>query len=603
MKKFINFFRNLSVSWKFVLAYFSILIVPVFLMGIYLYNQNSATAIKQARLVMEQNLLQTKAGILQKGKVIEQLVEYLAEEQNFQNFLTSFYKNDIYRTEDYQFRFSDNLRNILRQNDDIFSIRIFMKNIFITEMHTSSSALFSFTCVRAADSPELYSQMLKYMPSKGGWISTHTSIPYIYSMNTYSPKYSSNVFSFSRGIYITNYQKNFGVLNFEVKESSLFSMLRDSFMSKLGKVFIVDSENRIVSNNLPNLFMKDTSKTGLGNFNINTPISTVKKIENERSIFIVIPIENFNCSIVGIFPVSNFNSEVKKSLFKIVAVLAIPSVFLGIIIYFTTNLLLRRMKKMVKAMKQVRQENLDVTVPVKVMDEFGELALTFNHMTSRIHELVEMVYKIQILEREAELKAWEAQINPHFLYNTLATISFAARKSGSQEIVRISNSLAKFYRLVLSKGNSLILVSEELDMVSAFLQIQKIRFQEMFDVEYSIGENVHDISVIKNILQPIVENALNHGIEPKRMHGTLLIKAWNDETNLFFQVIDDGVGMSKQTIKNILSGNVERSRGSGYAIKNILERLRAYYGANYSFDIFSKPGIGTVVTITLTLSE
>lgn len=603
MKKFINFFRNLSVSWKFVLAYFSILIVPVFLMGIYLYNQNSATAIKQARLVMEQNLLQTKAGILQKGKVIEQLVEYLAEEQNFQNFLTSFYKNDIYRTEDYQFRFSDNLRNILRQNDDIFSIRIFMKNIFITEMHTSSSALFSFTCVRAADSPELYSQMLKYMPSKGGWISTHTSIPYIYSMNTYSPKYSSNVFSFSRGIYITNYQKNFGVLNFEVKESSLFSMLRDSFMSKLGKVFIVDSENRIVSNNLPNLFMKDTSKTGLGNFNINTPISTVKKIENERSIFIVIPIENFNCSIVGIFPVSNFNSEVKKSLFKIVAVLAIPSVFLGIIIYFTTNLLLRRMKKMVKAMKQVRQENLDVTVPVKVMDEFGELALTFNHMTSRIHELVEMVYKIQILEREAELKAWEAQINPHFLYNTLATISFAARKSGSQEIVRISNSLAKFYRLVLSKGNSLILVSEELDMVSAFLQIQKIRFQGMFDVEYSIGENVHDISVIKNILQPIVENALNHGIEPKRMHGTLLIKAWKDETNLFFQVIDDGVGMSKQTIKNILSGNVERSRGSGYAIKNILERLRAYYGANYSFDIFSKPGIGTVVTITLTLSE
>lgn len=593
MKRLINFVRNLSVSWKFILAYFSILIIPIVLMGIYLYIRNSDSAIEQARLVMEQNLLQTKASIVHKEKVIENLAEVLSNTK-FLNFLNSGYENDVSKVEDYQFDFSPAVKSIIQQDNAIYSIRIYMDKVIITEMPDS------YYSIRALQSPKLYTDALRYEPKVYGWRSIHDAIPHLLRTNVTTPV---QVFSYSKGIYLRSYQHGEAVLEFEVREDVLFDMLRDPVISKLGKVFIVDSDHRVVSNNLPGIFKKDVTSSGFNDFETGKKISVVKKINGVQSIVLSIPIEGIRCSIVGIFPVANFTGEVKKSLLNIILMLFISTVILGFIIYFITNALLGRLKKLAKAMRQVREENLDVSVPVKTMDEFGELALSFNHMTRRIHELVEMVYKIQIIEREAELKAWESQINPHFLYNTLATISWAARKAGSQEIVKISNSLSKFYRLVLSKGNSLIYVQEELEMVKAFLQIQKIRFDDKFDVEYVIDENILNFKVIKNILQPLVENALNHGIEPKRAHGMIIIKAWYEPDKLNFQIIDDGVGMDDSTLNNVRAGKVEKSGGSGYAIKNIMERLKAYYRTGHTFHIFSGPGIGTVVTITICAND
>ena len=233
------------------------------------------------------------------------------------------------------------------------------------------------------------------------------------------------------------------------------------------------------------------------------------------------------------------------------------------------------------------------------MDEFGELGMNFNHMTERIHELVETVYKIQIMEKEAELKALETQINPHFLYNTLATISWVARKNNPGDVVNITNALAKFYRLVLSKGKTLISVKDELDLVASYLYIQKIRFEDTINIIYDIDETVHKYNIIKNILQPIVENALTHGIESKRGNSTIIIKAGLIAGRIYFKVIDDGVGMNKKTLEEVMSGNVDRVNGGGYALTNLMDRLKAYYGEEQSFEIYSRTGMGTEITITV----
>ncbi|KAI7248998.1 hypothetical protein KC345_g11791, partial [Hortaea werneckii] len=168
------------------------------------------------------------------------------------------------------------------------------------------------------------------------------------------------------------------------------------------------------------------------------------------------------------------------------------------------------------------------------------MALSFNHMTRRIHDLVETVYKSELLEKDAELKALESQINPHFLYNTLATISWVARKAKAPDIVKLSDSMAKFYRLVLNKGNSETLVANELDMVGAYLAIQKFRFEDRFDAVFEVDEQVRNCYTLKNILQPLVENALIHGIEPKRSHGTIIIKAALENDLVVIRIIDDG---------------------------------------------------------------
>jgi two-component system sensor histidine kinase YesM len=408
------------------------------------------------------------------------------------------------------------------------------------------------------------------------------------------------VFSFSGPILspVSASESKIGQVEIEVKESHLFDMLRDSATATLGTTFVVNKGGVVVSNSIPDLYKKNVTAFGFLDYQAGTELKKIEEIEGKKSILISIPVEDIGCSIVGIYPVENFTGEARASLINLLIVLAVLSVVLGVIIYLVTNILLRRVKRLVKAMKQVRDNNLDVSVPVSAMDEFGELALNFNHMTGRIHELVETVYKIQLMERDAELKALEAQINPHFLYNTLATISWVARKGTPDEIIRISNSLAKFYRLVLNKGVTTIKVKDEIDMVKAYLQIQKIRFGDMFDVLYRIDEAAMDRTIIKNLLQPLVENALTHGIEPKRSHGFLILRVELVQGNLVLQVIDDGVGMDSRTLVDVKAGRVERSSG-GYAVKNVIERLEAYYEEKHSFEVFSAPGIGSQFIITI----
>lgn len=584
VKFFLNFFKNLSVKWKFVSTYFIILILQIVLSGVYLYVQASNSSIEEAKLVMEQNLMQTRASILQKEQVIENISPIVKYDKNIQNFLEQKYENGLEQIEDYQFSFSPIMDSLIRQNNSINAIKMYMSNAIVNQKSNSyySSGI--------KTNPELYKKMLEDKPSTYGWISTHIS-------NDYSYKTSEQVFSFSSEIISASSFQSVGVLEIEIKENVLFDMLREPVISKLGKIFIVDNKGNIVSNNIPKMFNKNISSSGIMDFKKGEKTSKIETVNNVKSIIISIPVEEIGCSVVGVFPVSNFNSKVKESIANIIIVLLLSSLLLGIIIYLTTNLLLSRVKILVKAMKQVKAGNIDVSVQVKSKDEFGELGLSFNHMTSRIHDLVETVYKIQIMEREAELKALEAQINPHFLYNTLATISWVARKENPTEVVKITNSLAKFYRLVLSNGQTLISVKEEIDIVASYLYIQKIRFEDTLDVIYDLDESVYKYRIIKNILQPIVENALSHGIADKRGHSTIIISAKICENQLCFKIIDDGVGINKNRLEEILSGTIKNNGKGGYAIKNIMERLKAYYGDEHSFEIFSRPGMGTVVTV------
>ncbi len=584
VKKTLDFFKNLSVKWKFVSTYFMILLLQIILAGFYLYVQASNSTIDEAKLVMEQNLMQTKASILQKEKLVENISSIIRYDKNMQNFLELKYKNGLFQIEDYQFNFTPILQNFVMQNNIINSIKIYMSNAVFTEMQNG------FYGASLQISPELYKKILDVKPLKDGWITTHKAFNY-----SYNP--GEEVFSLSSEIMSPSSLKNIGVVEIEIKENMLFDMLADPVISKLGKVFIVDNKETIVSDNIPKLFNKNITNSGIMDCIKDKKISRIETVNSVKSIVIAIPVEEIGCSVVGIFPVSNYNSKVKASIAKIIVVLLIASLLSGIIIYLITNLLLDRVKILVKAMKQVKAGNIDVSVEVKSKDEFGELGLNFNHMTSRMHDLVEIVYKIQIMEKEAQLKALESQINPHFLYNTLATISWVARKEKPKEVVKITNSLAKFYRLVLSNGQTLISVKEEVDIVVSYLYIQKIRFQDTLDIIYDLDESIYDYKIIKNILQPIVENALIHGIADKRGNSTIIIKTKQYENQLYFKITDDGIGMSKHKLEEVLSGTIKTTTVGGYAIKNIMERLRVYYGEEYSFKIFSRPGIGTVVTI------
>ncbi|NMO95450.1 sensor histidine kinase [Paenibacillus lemnae] len=584
---------NLSVTWKFILAFLFILTLSMTTMGIILYYQASKSAIGQGQVLMNQNVLQMKNNILQKANMVQDLAEIIAFDPKMQNFFESPFLNGPHQLEEYRDTIAPILDNLKRQNAYIHSIRVYMANSTIPERHDG------FYHMTRLSANLRYSPFLNDSRLISNWQGLHEEQAQIVLPGS---RHKEQVFSYNRKIFSSNYSDIVGLIEIEVGRNLFFEAIHHPSAPYAGNIMIVNGQDRVVSE--PNGDSKwpwiSIQELGLDNIP-GEDLNKIMDVRGERSIVISTPLGGPELRLVGIFPVTPFISSMKSSQIRMFGVLLAALLLLSIIVYWITHALLHRMKVLLSAMKAVREGNLNVSVPVVSNDEFAQMSLSFNLMTSRIHELVETAYKMKILEKEAELRALESQINPHFLYNTLATISWVGRKVQSPDVVHLSNSLARFYRLVLNKGKSSIEIQDEIEMVRTYANIQKFRFENLFDIVFELDESVLLEVIPKNILQPLVENALTHGIEPKREHGTVTVKAalTSSGHSIVIQVMDDGVGMTEERIDEVLNGQVERTSGSGYAIKNIIERLNGYYGNQADFKVRSRPGAGTVFTLTL----
>ncbi|MBC8081538.1 MAG: histidine kinase, partial [Gorillibacterium sp.] len=211
-----------------------------------------------------------------------------------------------------------------------------------------------------------------------------------------------------------------------------------------------------------------------------------------------------------------------------------------------------------------------------------------------VEELIKEVYVANIQKKEAELESLQAQINPHFLYNTLSSISRLAKFGEIEKLHEMVMGLAKFYRLSLNKGYTIIAVPLELEQVGAYIDIQSIKFKNRLSVWYDVQAEVHGYETVKLILQPFVENSLEHALFGKSI--TIKVTARLVEGNIVFKIIDDGIGMKPEMVNKILSRDGVQL---GYGIRNVDERIKLQYGQAYGVNIFSRLGMGTTVTITI----
>lgn len=238
------------------------------------------------------------------------------------------------------------------------------------------------------------------------------------------------------------------------------------------------------------------------------------------------------------------------------------------------------------------------------LEEINVLARTFNKMSDEIAELMEKTKQEQKNLREAELKLLQAQINPHFLYNTLDSIVWMAEGGNSRQVVEMTTDLSDFFRTVLSGGQDYITIAEEECHIRSYLKIQKIRYEDILDYDIDIEPSIQKQIILKMILQPIVENALYHGIKNKRGGGRIIIRGYASEDCVLFEVEDNGTGMDEQTLAKLrarLRGR-EDSPSSGrnsFGMYNVAQRIRMYYGSRSDITVTSQKGIGTLVRIRL----
>ena len=261
-------------------------------------------------------------------------------------------------------------------------------------------------------------------------------------------------------------------------------------------------------------------------------------------------------------------------------------------------------KKLHDVTTTITKNDLQALVTSDNVDEITELGMSFNIMIGKIRELLDAKIKEQENLKKAELRALQAQINPHFLYNTLDTIIWMAESKKTDQVIEIVRALSSFFRISLSKGKDWITVGEEIERTRSYLTIQKMRYRDIVDYKIEVDEEVLDNTILKLSLQPLVENALYHGIKNKRNGGTITVRAkQRDGNEVLLEVEDDGVGFTPEKLAQVqveLSDNSDEIRlESGFGIDNVNKRIKLYYGKQYGLSIKSEYQVGTCVAVVI----
>ena len=232
-------------------------------------------------------------------------------------------------------------------------------------------------------------------------------------------------------------------------------------------------------------------------------------------------------------------------------------------------------------------------------NEIGSLTRSFNVMTHRIWELMEQNVKEQEQKRKIELKALQSQINPHFLYNTLDSIIWMAEGKKNEEVVIMTASLARLLRQSISNEDELVTVGQEIEYVRSYLTIQKMRYKDKLEFEIKADPSITQVPIIRLVLQPLVENAIYHGLKYKDSKGLLTVHGYMKGENAVIDITDDGVGMDEETLKHIYDKHKVNYRSNGVGVYNVQQRLVLYYGKDYGIIYHSEKGKGTTASVVI----
>ncbi|GGP08544.1 putative two-component sensor kinase [Oceanobacillus neutriphilus] len=280
----------------------------------------------------------------------------------------------------------------------------------------------------------------------------------------------------------------------------------------------------------------------------------------------------------------------------VVLVIFLSIAIMAVSIYLLAKVVVRPLEKLSKNMEKIEKGDLTVSVFNSGTDEIGNLIKQFGNMVNKLNDMIDQVYKSKIAQQEYEMKALQAQINPHFFYNSLSLINSKAIMAEQEDISQMAQHLSTFYRTTLNKGRSIVEVEKELENVISYINIQQLMHSNSFDVYYELDKSVYHYIMLNLLLQPLVENAINHGIDHKESsdRGKLIIKLKKIENTLEFSVIDNGAGIDPTKLQSILTTKTE-----GYGVRNVHNRVQLYYGSSYGLTYESEMGHYTKVTLVI----
>ncbi|MEG0784457.1 MAG: sensor histidine kinase [Christensenella sp.] len=383
----------------------------------------------------------------------------------------------------------------------------------------------------------------------------------------------------------------------ELNYSAIDGILNDINLGSKGYIFIVDEEGNMVYHPQLQLIY-----SGLKKENVAAALdakTTVIELPQDNKIYDVTKIAGTDFSMVGV----TFLDEIVASSQEMITIYIILTLIMALAAFIGSvqmaKYVTRPLSKLEHAVGEVEKGDLNANFDIKGTLETEKFAESLSSMINNVKQLMEQIMDDQEMIRTSELKALQSQINPHFLYNTLDSIVWIAEDTGSEKIKEITVALANYFRIVLSAGKDIISVHDEVEHVRSYLIIQKMRY-EMLDYKIEVEPAALACMMPKLLLQPIVENAIYHGVKNNADGGTIWIRGRAEDEKLIFTIDDNGRGMRAHELERIFDKNRKSAiKHGGIAMRNIKDRIELYYGKEYGVRVESVYRRGTRVTVTL----
>ena len=404
-------------------------------------------------------------------------------------------------------------------------------------------------------------------------------------LNWFANYQEETLFS-ARKLAFSGAREGVNILYMDVDYQKLFTPYAETLISECG-LYITDQDGKLVF---------EESRFSGKNQNYDLTYSEFLEQRDRGSTDYIILCEQSNTTgwTVWLYQPVGLAGEAMRPIGVMAGVTILICIFAAVLAYFiTSGMVSSRIERLTHFMQEVQEGSMDMQMESDDRDEIGMLYHGFGSMMKRIRTLINEVYLSKITQKEAELKALQAQINPHFLYNTLSLINWKALAAGEEDISRMTLALSTFYRTALNRGRNVLQVETELSNTRAYLEIQSMLHDGDFDYEIEAQTEILQCESLNLILQPLVENAIHHGIEEKTDgRGKITVRGWKEDNCVWFMVEDNGVGMEQEVADKILT-----MESKGYGVRNVDERIRLCYGEKYAMKVESVVGKGTKMTI------
>lgn len=572
-------FYNISLKYRLLLYFLFLVILPTSIISAAIYNESYRTIKENIETTLHKNLSTAEMALLKK---IDEM-EYIA--------------NSIYLNPD--------MIELLSADRPLDQVGI------VNELASLNKIMSSYDLPTDRNrnfEPRLYMldrpEYMLYNFSQ--YVSTISQI----EMETWyfelPPKENYSIIALSRD-HIQMAKRLFGLRNAAIPYVGLLTIQTDieEFTTILTQmkpsvnsvIAIVDKEGRVIASSDAASSVYPFTEEPVADILVQDggvqAVSMEATVGGAASLISYRHIDSLDWKLLSVSPVNDLNGELVSLRRMMYAVLALCMVLAFLIALLLSGNIAKPIHKFIKMMSYAQEGNFDIQIQYNRKDEFTVLFSQYNHMLRKIKQLIDELYISEVRKKEAELQALQAQINPHFLYNTLDSINWIALRHKVPDISHMVTSLSDFFRYGLSKGRHIIAIEDELKQVESYLSIQQIRFKEKLTYTIEVAPDVYGHEAVKLTLQPIVENALVHGIEKRRGTGLVAIKAFTREDWIYIEIKDNGVGADT----NELNAMLQKDDGRSFGLNNVNQRIKQVFGEGAGITFSSNDDEGIMVTM------